>query len=587
MADSQPLRVGFVPEHFSTPIHFAKKHFGLSATLIPFPSGTGHMITALRTGEIDVGIGLTEAWVAGLGKEDTPGDGGYRIVGTYVETPLCWAISTGAKRPEISSVDTLKGSKIGISRLGSGSQVMGYVLADQQGWLSSSSSPYADFVILQTFDKLRNAVNDGTADFFMWEHFTSKRYYDSGEIRKVGEIYTPWSSWKIVASTSTTKLSADARLKDLFKKLDQGTKYFIEHHDEAVRYISTELDYSEEDAREWLKTVEFAREVAGVDVKVIESCIASLRKAGVLKEEKGLQAQQMLVQGLGEQLPAPREAAGTTATMSLPRALQSRLPNLSSVSSPILRRSLLRPRRPQARFESTKPTPSQASDITAKQASRFDRVVTRTQRWLPKRFHTPLDNFRSAPGSHIVAFLMIHELTAILPLFGLVAAFQYYDIVPAGYVFGPWAPYVQEGAFKFLRWFRKRGFFGLGAEGAKEGEERFEEDLGREAEREGKGQSKGVFALWSRLRGQQKDGVEGEVEEVAEKAKSKTRRALELAREKVTLNNTEAGYKVGVQLVAAYAIVKVLLIPRIAFSLWVTPSFARAMIWARKGLIKR
>ncbi|KAK6193249.1 nucleoside diphosphate kinase Ndk1 [Pestalotiopsis sp. IQ-011] len=296
MADSQqPLRVGFVPEHFSTPIHFAQKHFCLSAALIPFPSGTGHMITALRAGEIDVGIGLTEAWVAGLGKEDTPGDGGYRIVGTYVQTPLCWAISTGAKRPEISSVGSLKDSKIGISRLGSGSQVMGYVLADEQGWLSPSSSPYADFVILQTFDKLRNAVNDGTADFFMWEHFTSKRYYDSGEIRKVGQIYTPWSSWKIVASTSSTKLSDDSRLKDLYEKLDQGTKYFLEHPDESVEYISTALDYSEEDAREWLKTVRFADNVAGVDPKVIEGCITSLRKAGVLKEGKGMQAQQMLV----------------------------------------------------------------------------------------------------------------------------------------------------------------------------------------------------------------------------------------------------------------------------------------------------
>ena len=89
MTDTQPLRIGFVPEHFSTPIHFAQKHFGLSATLKPFPSGSGHMITALRAGEVDVCIGLTEAWVAGLGKEDTPGDGGYRIVGTYVETPLC------------------------------------------------------------------------------------------------------------------------------------------------------------------------------------------------------------------------------------------------------------------------------------------------------------------------------------------------------------------------------------------------------------------------------------------------------------------------------------------------------------------
>ena len=91
MAPTQQLRIGYVPEHFSTPIYFAKKHRGLDAELIPFPSGTGHMITALRAGEIDIGIGLTEGWVAGLGKgslEDI-GDGGYRLVGTFVETPLC------------------------------------------------------------------------------------------------------------------------------------------------------------------------------------------------------------------------------------------------------------------------------------------------------------------------------------------------------------------------------------------------------------------------------------------------------------------------------------------------------------------
>jgi hypothetical protein len=89
MSSDTPLRVGYVPEHFSTPLYFAKHHFGLSVELIPFPSGTGHMITSIRSGEIDVAIGLTEGWVAGLGKEDVEGDGGYKIVGTYVETPLC------------------------------------------------------------------------------------------------------------------------------------------------------------------------------------------------------------------------------------------------------------------------------------------------------------------------------------------------------------------------------------------------------------------------------------------------------------------------------------------------------------------
>jgi ABC-type nitrate/sulfonate/bicarbonate transport system substrate-binding protein len=210
---------------------------------------------------------------------------------------LGWAISTGSKRAEISSVSSLKGSKIGISRLGSGSQVMGYVLADQQGWLSPTSkeAPYSDFVILNNFANLRSAVNDGTADFFMWEHFTSKRYYDSGEIRRVGEIYTPWSSWKIVASTSLLPGGKpDPRIADLFTKLDKGIKHFDAHHDEAVKYISTHLDYSEEDAREWLKTVRFSNKTEGVDLKVVQSCIGILRKAGVLIEGKGMQAEQMI-----------------------------------------------------------------------------------------------------------------------------------------------------------------------------------------------------------------------------------------------------------------------------------------------------
>ncbi|KAF4450882.1 hypothetical protein F53441_6059 [Fusarium austroafricanum] len=293
---SSPLRIGYVPEHFSTPLYFAQKHFGLDATLIPFPSGTGHMVTAIRSGEIDVAIGLTEGWIAGLGKEGVEGDGGYRLVGTYVETPLCWAISTGAKRPEITSVDSLKGGKIGVSRIGSGSYVMGFVLADQQGWLTPgvSAKPFSDTVVLNNFENLRNAVNSGEADFFMWEHFTSKKFYDSGEIRRVGEIYTPWSSWKIVASTKLTQNGLDARVKDLFGKLDQGIKHFNENQEEAVAYISSSLGYTEPDAREWLKTVKFPTKTNGVGAEVVQNTVSILRKAGVLVEGKGMEPQAMV-----------------------------------------------------------------------------------------------------------------------------------------------------------------------------------------------------------------------------------------------------------------------------------------------------
>ena len=79
------------------------------------------MIQSLQSKEIDVGIGLTEGWVNGIGDAIVnKGDAdaaGYKMVGTYVETPLCWAISTGKDR-DIKGVEELRGKKIGVSRIG-------------------------------------------------------------------------------------------------------------------------------------------------------------------------------------------------------------------------------------------------------------------------------------------------------------------------------------------------------------------------------------------------------------------------------------------------------------------------------------
>lgn len=257
------------------------------------------MVTALQAGEIDIGVGLTEGWIAALGKAQAKKeDAGFRVVGTYVETPLCWAISTGARRDELRGIEDLKGNKVGVSRIGSGSYVMSYVLADQQGWLNTASdSPPFPIEALNTFTNLREGVNNSTADFFMWEHFTSKRYYDNGEIKRIGEIYTPWSSWKIVAvndllhptnwssTSNASKPVLKDELEDVLAKINKGVKHFEENQEEAVQYISTKLDYSEEDAREWLKTVRFANDVRGVNNEVVGKTVGILQKAGVLDEE--------------------------------------------------------------------------------------------------------------------------------------------------------------------------------------------------------------------------------------------------------------------------------------------------------------
>ncbi|PKY03889.1 hypothetical protein P168DRAFT_210139, partial [Aspergillus campestris IBT 28561] len=68
-----------------------------------------------------------------------------------------------------------------------------------------------------------------------------------------------------------------------------------------------------------------------------------------------------------------------------------------------------------------------------------------------RAYTTPL---LGAPATYITSFLILHELTAIVPLFGLVAAFHY----------GNWLPDLtanrsfEEGTQRFARWLRKKGW---------------------------------------------------------------------------------------------------------------------------------
>ena len=83
--------------------------------------------------------------------------------------------------------------------------------------------------------------------------------------------------------------------------------------------------------------------------------------------------------------------------------------------------------------------------------SRLQRIESRLPRFL-KRIVTPL---RSAPVSHITAFVILHEITAIVPLFGLAAAFHYSQWLPPFISEGKW---VHQGTEKFGKWAKKRGW---------------------------------------------------------------------------------------------------------------------------------
>lgn len=183
--------------------------------------------------------------------------------------------------------------------LSSGSHIMSFVLSQQQGWNADSLTS----VPLGPFQDLRNGVT-GTdpsqigkppkpaADFFMWEHFTTKPYFHptpqntDPPLKKFGEIFTPWPSWLIVASTTAFPSPAnDDSLQKLFQFLDQGIRDFEADSKRVVQLLGTgELGctYGEEDAVEWLKDVKFTNSTKGVDPKVVENTVNILKVAGVI-----------------------------------------------------------------------------------------------------------------------------------------------------------------------------------------------------------------------------------------------------------------------------------------------------------------
>lgn len=122
-----------------------------------------------------------------------------------------------------------------------------------------------------------------------------------------------------------------------------------------------------------------------------------------------------------------------------------------TLRAPLCRPSLVR-RLARPRGLSTKPD-DLAPGASQKARSRIERIASRLPIRL-QRYTTPLLN---APLTHITAFLLLHELTAVIPLFGLAGLFHYTRWMPPFVGEGKW---VADGVEKFGNWFRRKGWLG-------------------------------------------------------------------------------------------------------------------------------
>lgn len=290
---SSVIRVGGVPEHFNYSWTIAQergifaKH-GVEVEFVEVKLGTGAMITAAKAHEVDVIVALTEGLVQDIAKGSD-----LRLLGTYVGSPLCWAISSGAKS-SIQTVEDLRGGKFGISRYGSGSHLMAYVLAMQRGWDPEKD---VNFEVKGSFEQLRNGVNDLSTDAFMWETFTTKPFHDSGEVRRVGEITTPWPCFMLAAlrEVVTGKLE---QIQRVLAAVHEAAVIFHTEKDAMPAQIAARYGLREDDAREWYNGVRISADHF-VSEAALERVVETLKTTKALPADLTIELASLVDDRLG------------------------------------------------------------------------------------------------------------------------------------------------------------------------------------------------------------------------------------------------------------------------------------------------
>lgn len=249
----QKFKIGGVPEHFNLPWHltiedgsYYKK--GIELEWKDFPGGTGAMCQALRNSEIDLAIILTEGIV-----KDMIAGSPVKILQTYIETPLIWGIHVGAKST-YTSLEDIRNTKAAISRYGSGSHLMAYVNAQQQGWDTTDLK----FEVIKNLDGAITGLTEGTADYFMWEHFTTKPLVDNGTFRRIADCPTPWPCFVIAVREEIASQHPDA-IKSILEVINTTTKEF-KRIPSIDKTLSIRYEQQLEDIEEWLSITEWSQE---------------------------------------------------------------------------------------------------------------------------------------------------------------------------------------------------------------------------------------------------------------------------------------------------------------------------------------
>lgn len=265
------VRIVGVPEHFNLPWHMAIeedafKERGIDLQWTDVPEGTGRMCQMLQSGETDLAIILTEGVVKSI-SEGNP----TKIVQEYISSPLLWGIHVGAES-DFKAISELKNATAAISRFGSGSHLMAFVNAQKEDWETNNLT----FKVVDNLNGAVDALTKGSADYFMWEHFTTKPLVDNGTFRRLGDCPTPWPCF-VVAATDEFLENDTQILRHILEVINVYTSEF-KRIPSIDRTLANRYGQQLEDIQKWLSITKWSqKQIIHQDIENVTNTLNNLK----------------------------------------------------------------------------------------------------------------------------------------------------------------------------------------------------------------------------------------------------------------------------------------------------------------------
>lgn len=245
------FKIGGVPEHFNLPWRLAIEEGKFKAADIELhwsdmTGGTGQMIKGLQAGSLDIAVllteGITRAILKGLDA---------KIIAVYVQSPLCWGIHVPVNQ-SIQELKDLDSATFAISREGSGSHLMSYVLAQREGWESSSLS----FEVVGDVYGGLWALSHGEANGFLWEKYTTQPFVDQAKCKRIGEVYTPWPCFVIAVRNEV--LQSDEALLKMVLSIVQARAAQLKQALDSPEVLAWRYALKKDEVAAWLSETEWS-----------------------------------------------------------------------------------------------------------------------------------------------------------------------------------------------------------------------------------------------------------------------------------------------------------------------------------------